>query len=177
MSDTRYQTANDLLWDLSRYFLMKVGVGESPALMFRDSHGFLMDPHQALEIIDKLKIAYESPEINAFVEQENQDLHLESMGIDLNHRYLLNGINVYKKKEFDPLKRKRSFSCAWCGTRVSSTKDKEYYYITDHYLRSGLSEQKSQPWEYSCSETCIRHVWDEIYESWMRERGYLTAIK
>ena len=98
---------------------------------------------------------------------------LHNMGFDFKNqgRYMRQGHSVYKRKEFNPDKRKWSFHCGFCGKKVSSDVDRDYFYIADYDIRtSGTISDRC------CSEVCARHVWDEMLEVWLKNHGYPTNL-
>ena len=138
-----------------------------------DGHGYIYTKDVVQDIFEQIKDFYERNDINDIVIECNDEEAIEGY---LNETYRLKGVKKhedgkflipearFKHKKFNPEKRDWSFNCHWCGNKVSSKTDKDYYVVNDYRLDIGV--------ERACSEDCARLIWKDGFKNWVNEKGY-----
>lgn len=63
--------------------------------------------------------------------------------------------------EGDDLKRNWSFKCDWCGNKVSSKTDKEYYSLRFPQLPHKIERNS---FERGCTKECATHIWFDLFK-------------
>jgi hypothetical protein len=117
-----------------------------------------MDKETFFEMIDLAKKFYDSADVDEFIKEENKRAsviqhHLFHYVAEVDGKYLL-PLPDYKEKKFKTDKRHWSFTCTWCGKKVSSAEQEKYYNFT-LYLDKKYVER-------CCSKECIELAWYEI---------------
>jgi hypothetical protein len=139
---------------------------EGRAILRNTRNGMILTTEEALVIIEKLLSTYNSDDVDEIIENTNEYQKVINAGFDFESKgryYRFNNL-VYSRKEFRRnLKRDWSFKCGWCGRKVSSKTDKEYYQ---------LCTMTDFPFERACSEVCIQHIWDELLMDWLNKNGF-----
>lgn len=139
-------------------------------LAFIDNGGFIMKKEEASVIIEKLRKFYES-DVDDFIKEENRKNSL------INSPYLstklVNGENgkfempkpsIICKAFRDDSKRHWSFTCCWCGQKVSSKTHKQYFTLAE------ISNYQYH--ERACSKECCELAGKEQMKRWIIDNGY-----
>lgn len=142
-------------------------------------HGDYLTKEQVLELIEELKEVYENNEVEAVIDSRNKANKLYQAGFHFGTtgRYIRGNSPVYKFKEFNrktKTNRIRKMTCDFCGKKFTSETQDGYYKFSDYFLsHQGISNCNEQ----ACSEPCIRHIWDELLNEWLKREGFKEFIQ
>ncbi|PHC36790.1 hypothetical protein COF09_28950 [Bacillus toyonensis] len=142
-----------------------------------DERGYHLKKEEVFKIIEEIKKTYENDDINEIINFRNKETKISQSGFDFERqgRYVHSNMPVYKFKEFNKKSsRVRKMECTFCGRYFTSETQDGYYKLTTSYMfKKGISNSS----EEACSEICIRHIWDELLNEWLKKEGLEEYIQ
>lgn len=177
-------------WRLIHHQLLeKVIVNEDgenkEALLFRDGQAYILERTEALEVIEKLRLFYEhsnNETVDSYIEKNNINSRVINYGIDFPLNENTNKYQIPKPNNFinakrfrKDLKRQWSFTCSWCGNKVSSKEDLNKQYYTLGGLPYNIlvdSEIYDDSFIRGCSKACAESLVKDYFKRWIHEKGY-----
>jgi len=156
---------------------------KSEAIVFQDNRGLIFTEEEFQEkkremeeTFKKASEAYERNDIDNWIDRTNKTKLLEqyvhlSYELDFlkdeNGKYKIPSSNV-NHKNFNSEKRNWSFTCDWCGEKVSSKTEKSYYSLKVPHLVN-FSEVS---FPRGCSQICADHLWRDLFKDWIHTNGF-----
>jgi hypothetical protein len=125
---------------------------------------------EVMKLVNEVLETYSNNDWYETVLKKEKILFLYDVGFNLrrNGRYIRSNKPVYNYKKFrQTIKRDWSFKCGWCNKRISSKKDKGYFSIA----RFEWMQTHSDNFVRTCSESCSKLLWDDLFKSWLKESG------
>lgn len=139
-------------------------------LAFSDRDGEIMskdDFHKMMEFATRF---YQVEGVEEWIEKENK--MQQWVFHPILDTEIVDGKRVLPEPKFERktfrknLKRDWSFSCTWCGKKVSSKTDDAYYRVSEQSVGKGGLEAQC------CSEACATNFWYEGVVQWMIDEKY-----
>lgn len=156
-------------WPATDILIYVEKTDEGPLLVGKDNK--VLEWKEASELINQIINTYSKENINEQIDLYNQVQRLLNSGFDFRRagRYYRFNDKVYEQKEFRTnLQRDWSFKCSWCGKKVSSKTEVEYYSMV-------LESSRFAPdFKRTCSEACVQLLWDEWLKNWLKENNLDT---
>lgn len=148
---------------------------ESKHFALVDNKGYIYTEKEVHELLDKIKGFYEVENVNILINNHNKLTYLEGILQNYAANYDQTILTTddglfelpqphYKCKTFNPEKRNWSFTCNWCGEKVSSKKDDKYYTLNNSIFDVNM--------ERACTETCAKLIWYDKIKEWVYDREY-----
>lgn len=170
--------------DTYKFIEFPINNGNTGLLLKRTSSDLsLVNRKEALELIEKLMIAYKDPSVEKYIETRNNETKAE-LNLEFTLRATLldwtydNEKNQYFIKEptfkikgfRKNLKQDWSFRCASCNKKVSSKTDAGYFLVRAYTSQDSITEK-------ACSSSCCSVIWRDNVRDWINEKGYQDHVK
>ena len=146
------------LKQMGDYSPSRITVGEETGFVMVDNNQFIMPKEKFLEFMKRAELAYNSDDIEAFIEFHNfKTLYPEFDTLEVDGKHILPAPYYYEAKFRKDIKKHWGFKCAWCDEKVSSKTDESYIEI-----RKSLDTIGGQLIEGRfCQPACAENYWYE----------------
>jgi len=161
-------------------YLTEDEINDEKVTVFKKERGSYLEKEEALQLIDKLVKVYRLNEINELIDFRNNENRIYQAGFDFVNqgRYMRCNFPVYKFKEFNrktKTKRVRKMTCDFCGKEFTSETQDGYYKFADLFMHhQKIAEHEN---EQACSEFCIKKIWSELLDEWLKREGLLDFVR